>query len=236
MGKEDKRTLTSLVIKDNDSKAMKAFSTNQKGSGYGEIVKKIQRLIDDQWGRRKIIIKADKEAAIKELRDRVRDARTDETVVEHSAKGDSQSNSIAEKAVQDFEGLMRTWMSVLQDKYKANIPAEHPIVAFLVEYIGEMYNSTKIGPDGKTPYKRIKGRDSTKKLIPFGEKVLYKREKPTSKKNKLEEKFKEGIWVGVLGTSNEHVILTERGPKTARTIRRMENEEKYDLDLLNKVV
>ena len=40
----------------------------------------------------------------------------------------------------------------------------------------------------------------------------------------------------MLGTSNENVILTERGPKTARTIRRMENEEKYDLDLLNKVV
>ena len=235
MGKEDKKALTILVIKDADSKAMKAFIT-QKGSGDGEIVKKIQKLIDDQWGRRKIIFKADKEPAIKELRDRVRDARTDETVVEHSAKGDSQSNSIAEKAVQDFEGLMRTWMSVLQDKYKANIPAEHPIVAFLVEYIGEMYNSTHMGADGKTPYRRIKGRDSTKNLIPFGEKVLYKKEKPTGKTNKLEEKFREGIWAGVLGTSKEHIILTQTGPKTARTIRRMEDDEKYDLDLLNKVV
>ena len=24
--------------------------------------------------------------------------------------------------------LMRTWMSVLKDKYKASIPAEHPII------------------------------------------------------------------------------------------------------------
>ena len=99
MGKEDKKVLTIVVIKDNDSKAMKAFSINQKGSGDGEIVKKIQKLIDDQWGRRKIIMKADKEAAIKELRDRVREARTDETIVEHSVKGDSQAYSIAEKAV-----------------------------------------------------------------------------------------------------------------------------------------
>ena len=235
MGKDDKKALTIIVIKDSNSKAMKAFIT-QKGSGDGEIVKKIQKLIDDQWGRRKIIFKADKEPAIKELRDRVRDARTDETVVEHSAKGDSQSNSIAEKAVQDFEGLMRTWMSVLQDKYKADIPAEHPIVAFLVEYIGEMYNSTHIGSDGKTPYKRIKGRDSTKNLIPFGEKVLYKRDKPTGKKNKLEEKFREGIWAGVIGTSKEHIVLTQTGPKTARTIRRVENDGKYDLELLSKVV
>ena len=138
MGKEDKKPLTILVIKDDDSKATKAFVTSQKGSGDGEIVKKLQRLIDDQWGRRKIIIKADKEPAIKELRDRIRDTRQDETIVEHSAKGDSQSNSIAEKAVQDFEGLMRTWMSALQEKYKASIPAEHPIVAFLVEHTGEI--------------------------------------------------------------------------------------------------
>ena len=74
MGKEDKKPLTILVIKDNDSKAMKAFITAQKGSGDGEIVRKLQKLIDDQWGRRKIIMRADKEPAIKELRDRVRDA------------------------------------------------------------------------------------------------------------------------------------------------------------------
>ena len=39
MGK-DKKTLTILVVKDNDSKAMKAFCTSQKGSGDGEIIKK----------------------------------------------------------------------------------------------------------------------------------------------------------------------------------------------------
>ena len=61
MGKENKKPLTILVIKDNDSKAMKAFITAQKGSGDGEIVWKLQKLIDDQWGRRKIIMKADKE-------------------------------------------------------------------------------------------------------------------------------------------------------------------------------
>ena len=40
----------------------------------------------------------------------------------------------------------------------------------------------------------------------------------------------------MLGTSNEHIVLTDGGPKTARTVRRMEDHEKYDLDFLNKVV
>ena len=78
MGKENKKPITILVVKDADNKAMKGFTVNQKGSGDGEIVKKVQRLIDDQWGRRKIRMKADKESTIRELRDRIREGRTDE--------------------------------------------------------------------------------------------------------------------------------------------------------------
>ena len=33
-----------------------------------------------------------------------------------------------------------------------------------------------------------------------------------------------------------YIILTEKGPTTARTIRRMEDHDKYDLDMLNKVI
>ena len=58
-----------MIVKDADDKAMKAFTVNQKGSGDGEIVNKVQLVIDDQWGRTKIITKADKEPAIREFRD-----------------------------------------------------------------------------------------------------------------------------------------------------------------------
>ena len=39
-----------LVVKDQKSKAMKAFNTKEKGSGDGEIVRKVQTLIDEVWG------------------------------------------------------------------------------------------------------------------------------------------------------------------------------------------
>lgn len=82
----------------------------------------------------------------------------------------------------------------------------------------------------------MKGKESQAKIIPFGEKVLYKREKPKGRKNKMEERFSEGIWAGITPTTNEIVILTENGPKRTRTIRRLEEGDKYDLELLNRVV
>ena len=53
----------------------------------------------------------------------------------------------------------------------------------------------------------------------------------------MEAKFEEGIWVGVSGTSQENnIVLTRHGPRVARTVKRMEDTAKYDLDFLNNVV
>ena len=127
------------------------------GSGGGEIVKRIQMLIDEVWGRKRIILKADSEPAIKELRDRIREARKDETITEAPPTYDSKANGLAERAVREIEGLMRTWMAALESKYKSKIPVTHPLTPFLTEYVGELYNRTqKGGPDGMTPYKKAK--------------------------------------------------------------------------------
>ena len=81
--------------------------------------------------------------------------------------------------MQDFEGVARTWSVALGDKYGCVIPpTEHPIMGFLVEYIGGLHNIWhKSREDGATPFKRIRGKDSQARLIPFEEKVLHKTEK-----------------------------------------------------------
>ena len=47
--------------------------------------------------------------------------------------------------------------------------------------------------------------------------------------------FLTGMWVGIDDLSGEALILTEEGPRRARTVRRVEDPEKYDLELLSKV-
>ena len=65
IGKDDEKVIPVLVVKDEQSKAMKGYFCDHKGSGDGSIVKKVVRLIDECWGRNQIVLKADKEPAIK---------------------------------------------------------------------------------------------------------------------------------------------------------------------------
>ena len=60
MGKEDKKTMTILVIKDKQSKALKAYPVREKGSGDGElVVRRCDRVVrsvscaapDDMFGK-----------------------------------------------------------------------------------------------------------------------------------------------------------------------------------------
>ena len=53
MGKNNERVTTMLVIKDKESKAMKACEVKDKGSGDKEFVARIGSLIDTNGGGRK---------------------------------------------------------------------------------------------------------------------------------------------------------------------------------------
>ena len=59
-------------------------------------------------------------------------------------------------------------------------------MAWLAEYVGELYTRTHRGSDGKAPYELLKGKKPTTKIVPFGEKALYKKEKPRGQKHKFE--------------------------------------------------
>lgn len=131
---------------------------------------------------------------------------------------------------------MRVWSVALEDKYGCILPAQHPIMKFLVVYIGDMHSiCCKSKEDGVTPYKNARGKGSQATLIPLGEKVLYKKEKPGNRMNNMDGKFEESIWAGVTGMTNEAVILTGNGAKRSGTMGRAEDRDKYDLQLLNRV-
>lgn len=133
--------------------------------------------MDETWGRKRIVVKSDKESALRDVQRKLKEAMVDEMIIENSPTGDSKSNGLAERSVQEFEDMMRTWMCALEGKYGVTIPSKHPIVAWLVEYIGELYNHTSVGSDGKTPFRRLHGKDGNLRLMPFGEKVWWKRER-----------------------------------------------------------
>ena len=62
-------------------------------------------------------------------------------VPENSAVGESQSNARAEKSVQQVEDMLRTHLGELEARLKVSISNEHPIFAWLVEYIAVLINT-----------------------------------------------------------------------------------------------
>ena len=61
-------------------------------------------------------------------------------VPEHSAVGQSASNSRAERSVQRVEDHIRTLLGELESRLDHQFTAEHPVVSWLVEYAAVLLN------------------------------------------------------------------------------------------------
>ena len=134
-----------------------------------------------------------------------------------------------------MESSLRVGKAAFDHRYKAKIPGYHCLIDWLIEHITDVYNKRPNGDDNKSPDSRNRGEDPSARMLPFGEQVLYMPSKVSGPANNMDEKFKNGIWAGVNEDSGESLILTEGGAVLARTVNRIEDDRKYNLDLLNKV-
>jgi len=67
-----------------------------------------------------MIMKSDQEPAIVALVGEIAIRRSPaKTIIEHSPVGSSQSNGIVERAIQSYEGMLRTLKGNLEDRWDA---------------------------------------------------------------------------------------------------------------------
>ena len=88
------------------------------------------------------------------------------------------------------------------------------------------------GGDGKTPLQRLHGRRDNTPILEFGETILYMPAKPATG-GKWEPRFHPGVFVGMLISSSEAVVVTEQGTAiTTRSanVRRIPESERWDAD------
>ena len=110
-----------IVGREKRSKMMLAHVVPFKGGGVDWLVGQFLRDLRKMGVHGKVILKSDQENAILDILNDVCKQRRKEndsavTLVESSPKGKSQSNGIAERAVQDLEGGVRTHKLVLETK------------------------------------------------------------------------------------------------------------------------
>lgn len=149
---------------------------------------------------------------------------------EESPHADSQSNGLVEGAVRDIKAVARSLRFAAGAFHEIDISAKHDLLPWLVSYSGAAVNRSQRGLDGLTPFRRWKGRDIRRPFPPFSEVVGYL---PAGKNpSRIQDKWREGIFLGVLDRSSELLVGTSTGVVRTRSIRRRAPDERGSKKLL----
>ena len=79
-------------------------------------------------------------------------------VPENPAVGESQSNGLAEKAVQDAETRIRVLKHALQDRIQKRVPSTHPVMKWLTQYAGVLLTKYHVHDDNTTADQQLHGK------------------------------------------------------------------------------
>ena len=127
------------------------------------------------------------------------------TTLGHSPVADSQANGSAERAVRSVEEMVRTYKIDLQDRTGLKLAIDHPVMEWMVEHAADVLCKGSTGIDGRTPYKRLKGRSYQGELLPFACPVLF-RCVGKVKGCVLADRWYPGLWLGKRFASDEHLV------------------------------
>ena len=152
-----------------------------------------------------------------------------EVVPEASAVDGHESNGTMERAVQAIGGSVRTLKVATEQSCNISIGAESPALLWMIEYASAVLNRFEVGACGNTPYGRLRGKPFRMKLPSFGESVYSKPLRQSgSKLNKLDPKFREGVYLGVREGTNEMIVGTPEGIGRTSDIRRKPPSQRFD--------
>ena len=179
-------------------------------------------------------MKGDPEASIHDVLNAVSRARAIDdqgnslTIVERSPKGESQSNGLAERAVQEVEMGLRTHIIDLERKFGAQIEIDGPVVSWMIENIADIHNKQSVGMDGRTPYERIKGKRHHGDFCEFGSQISHRI--PTKPQGSLMgPRWASGTWLGKRWNSDEHIIGMDDGAVVrTRAVRGRSGNERWN--------
>ena len=150
-------------------------------------------------------------------------------VPEHNHPGESQSNGLSERSIQEVVGQIRTIKMSTESRLGARIPVGHPQMSWLTEHSAYLLNRFQLGTDGRTAYGRMHGKESTQKICVFGERVLWY--VPKKHRAKLDARWRYGIFLGRALNSDQNFIGLANGSVTvARAMVRLVLRLRWDMD------
>ena len=171
-------TRTCLVMREVDTRVALSMMVPAKGREQYVVDRVVAFLEEVGCLHGDVVAKSDQESSIRALVEAVGQMKgikgSGRWIVEHSPVGSSQSNGVIERAVQSIEGQLRVIKLALERRYKVELPVQHPLLAWAVEYAGVVLNRCEVGHDGRTAYERLKGKKVRMPGLEFAEGVLWK--------------------------------------------------------------
>ena len=121
--------------------------------------------------------------------------------------------------MQTFQNLARRLRLALEACVGARIPHRHPVLMWLIEWVGGAHNRFKEGrDDGRTPRDRA-GWQRQSLVLEFGEVVNFIPFRAEARSDKFDAKLREGIWLGLDGRTDESLVGTKYGIYRTATIK-----------------
>ncbi len=222
---DEDETATLLVMRDRDSKALRAWVLERKGIDLASTVDRAVAGVRELGYRGRVLIRCDGEPALVALRNAITAALPDGATPLATPVGESASNGGIEGAVKILKGLLRVHLAALERRIGGRFPASHPVMTWLVEYAGVLLTRHKVRPDGRTGYEAVRGKRASLPMCGFGEKVLF-----LPAKSVANRRFEYGIYLGVLQSSNELLVATDAGVVKVRTIKRLPDDRRWDAE------
>ena len=124
------------------------------------------------------------------------------------------TNGGTEAGVRLLRGLFRTVKLCLEQRLDRQIPADHPMTAWLMEHASLLLNAVVRGTDGLTAWKRVRGRAFGQPLVGIGESILYKhpiKGPHHDPPGNIGPQGGEGVFVGYNRTNHTSTISFEDG-------------------------
>ena len=189
-----------------------------------------------------IIVKSDGEPAIKALLDKVKEKYPYKMRTLVTPRYSSQSLGMLGAIQNLLQGQIRTLRASVEQQYSTVIGPSKDIWPWLVRHAGWQIHHCHIRGNRRTSYQEITGCQYNGWIVPFGETCVYRHafskagRKPGAHIKKADLRFDIGIFVGKSFESDEAVIMTsENGTVYARTVRRLEESRKHQLEVLLRV-
>ncbi len=132
----------------------------------------------------------------------------------------SQSNGIAERAIQAVVGQARVLKDALEERASIKLEARHPVMPWLMEWSAMALDRFEVGKDGRTAHERCKGTKAKTLGLEFGEAVLWKRKPAGGHLGKLSSLWEDEVYLGAKGGTGEIIVANNKGVWKTRTVHR----------------